>query len=479
MKKRLAAEWEPAVGVMVGYPIALPKALIQKLAHDTTVYLLCGSEDAVEDAKALMTKWGIDPEAERYVIVPKGDDSTWPRDWGPHPLFDERGNFALLGPRYKYSTPFCGAEHQPTLYCPPWGEEKTPLAQFEGNTADDGTAGAVASQLGVPFVKAPFAFTGGNVLNDGINTILSTEVLLAENEFEGLERSDYYQLVADITGMANYTVLSDYESFSLNHVDCFLKILDDRRLLVERPPADSELFPIYENIVNNELSKARNSHGEPWEIIRIDADYVRPYEGIDAGTTETGEGIAAYVNSLILNKCVYVPMYGIATDESALETWRRAMPGYDVQGFTYEIADETDSYNPDGLYGVCGWDPGDVLHCRTRAVWDPQMLYVRADGPVAPAEAGKPTTVDVVISAYSRTPIVDSETKLYWRVAGTETWNEAPLVAGPTHETYVAEVPAQETGTTVEYYAVAADGSGRRECFPRVAPSQYRSFEVR
>ena len=467
MKKRLAAEWEPAVGVMIAYPISLPKALVQKLAKDTTVYLLCQDEKAIEGAQSLMMKWGIDPNAERYLTVPKGDDATWPRDWGPHPLFDERGNFALLGPRYMYSTPFCGTEHDSALYCAPWGDEKTPLSQFEGNTADDDTAKAIARQLCLSFVKAPFAFTGGNVLNDGINTIISTEVLVGENKFEGLKEEDYYQSVATLTGMTNYTVLSDYESFSLNHIDCFLKILDDRRLLVERPPRDHELYPVYQHIVEDEISKARNSHGEPWEVIRI-----------DAGETVNGDGIAAYVNSLILNKCVYVPMYGIDTDEGALETWRKAMPGYDVQGFTFFIDEETDSYNPDHLYTNVGWDPGDVLHCRTRAVWDPQMLYVRADGPVAPAKAGEPTTVDVVINAYSRTPIVADETKLYWRVSGDDSWSETPLVLGPTHETYVAEVPAQESGTTVEYYAAAADESGRRETFPRVAPAQHRSFVV-
>lgn len=467
MKKRLAAEWEPAVGVLVGYPIALPKALIQKLAKDTTLHLMCADDEAIEEAKALLAKWEIDANAVRFLTVPKGDDSTWPRDWGPHPRFDENGNYAMIGPRYVLSTPFCGTEHNPELFCAPWGEDKVPLTEFEGDTSDDLAASAIAAQVGVPFVKAPFAFTGGNVLNDGIDTILSTEVLLAENEFQGYTRDEYFKKVTELTGMSNYTVLSDYEGFSLNHVDCFLKILDDRRLLVERPPVDSELFPIYEDIVNNEIAKATNSHGEPWEVIRIDAGVVRD-----------GSGIAAYVNSLILNKCVYVPMYGIDTDESALATWRAAMPGYDVQGFTFEIADEVDSYNPDDLYGVCGWDPGDVLHCRTRAVWDPYMLYVRADGPVGKAAADVPTTVGVTVVPYSRRAVIADETKLCWRVAGEDAFNEAPLVPGPTHEVYVAEVPALPAGTTVEYYAVAADESGRKESFPRVAPAQLRSFTV-
>ena len=40
MKKRIAAEWEPARGVMVAWPASLPKALVCKLAAATRLHLL-------------------------------------------------------------------------------------------------------------------------------------------------------------------------------------------------------------------------------------------------------------------------------------------------------------------------------------------------------------------------------------------------------------------------------------------------------
>ena len=466
MKKRLAAEWEPAVGVLVGWPASLPLALIRKLCRDTTVHFMCADEAAVEEARATLGEMGVDADSARYLIVPKGDDSTWPRDWGPHPLFDERGNYSLLGPRYVLSTPFCGTEDEPELCCP-LIDDRVPLSEFEGDTSDDLAAEAIARQLGLSFVKAPFAFTGGNVLNDGVNTILSTKVLLAENEFEGLARKDYFSLVAQYTGMTNYTVLSDYEGFSLNHVDCFLKILDERRLIVIRPPEDHELYPVYKSIVENELARATNSYGEPWEIVPLDSGEVR-----------SGDGLAAYANSLILNTCVYVPMYGIPEDERALEEWREAMPGYDVQGFTFEVADEPFAYNPDDLYGEVGWDPGDVLHCRTRALWDPQMLHIDVPGPVGAPAAGRPTTVAAHVVAYSGRPLVQGACEVRYRAKGAERFDAAPLSAGPTNEVLVAELPAMAAGTEVEYYVAAADESGRAETAPRTAPSAFYTFTV-
>lgn len=468
MKKRIAAEWEPARGVMVAYPISLPKALVKKLACDTQLHLLCPDDDtAVAEAHEMLARWGVDADAVVYLRVPKGEDATWPRDWGPQPLFYEDGRYALLGPTYVYSTPFCGPEHNAPLTCAPWLDEPLPLSEYECDGCEDAAAGEIAGQLGIDFVKAPFAFTGGNVLSDGVNSILSTEVLLLENEFSGTPPTEFFAEVAETTGMTNYAVFSDYEDYSLQHVDCFLKVLDDRRLLVQRPPKDHPLFDRYERIVNEEIAKARNSYGEPWEILRV-----------DTGVLADGESLAAYVNSLILNRCVYVPMYSIPEDENALRQWRDAMPGYDVQGFTFVLDDEPEAYNPDNLYTGIGWDPGDVLHCRTRALWDEGMLYVRASRPFAPVAAMAPYQVTAQIIAYSGVALKEGGLVLRYRQQGAALWEETALVGGAVVDTFLAEIPGFPAGTVVEYYVQAADESGRRECAPPVAPDGFYSYTV-
>lgn len=467
MKRRIAAEWEPAVGVMVAYPISLPRALVCELAKDTQLHLLCpDSDEEVENAKKLLEKWGVDTGKVKFLRVPKGDDSTWPRDWGPQPLFGEDGSYSLLGPSYVFSTPFCGPEHNAPLTCAPWLDEPLPLSKFEGDTSDDLAAEAVAKQLGLNFVKMPLAFTGGNVLTDGVNSILSTEVLLLENDFKGFSKEDFYAKAAGITGMSNYSVFSDYEDYSLQHVDCFLKILDDHRLLIQRPPVDHPLYRRYEDIVNNEIAHAVNSYGKPWEILRI-----------DTAETVNENGLAAYVNSLILNKCVYVPMYSIPQDETALKQWREAMPGYEVKGFTFKLDEEPDSYNPDDLYTNVGWDPGDVLHCRTRAVWDPQMLHINVDTLDKEQRKAGGYTVHAEIVDYSRTGLKADSLKLYYRKQEGE-WTSVELKATPTHEIYEGTIPVGDAGDTIEYYIAAADNSGRAETAPRTAPEAFYKFTV-
>lgn len=465
MKKRLAAEWEPAIGVMVAWPPAVPRSLFEELAKDTTVYVLVASEDARVEAQEAFGRWGIDGNKVDFVMVPQGEDYCWPRDWGPQPLFDEAGEFHMVGPSYVLSTPFCDIGHDVPLMCA--DEEPHPLEDYESDGRDDEAAAAVAAHMGVDFVKAPFAFTGGNVLNDGVNSILSTEVLLFENRFKGISDEDYFRQVAEVTGMTNYTVLSDYEQFSLNHVDCLAKPLDDRRILVLRYPEDHPHHQLVEDIVNDELGSALNSYGQPWEIVRMDTNYIHR-KGM----------LAAYANSLILNKVIYVPQYSIDQDAIALEQWRAAMPGYTVKGFEYKLDDEPESKDLRGIYDYVGWDAGDVLHCRTRAVWDPGMLYVRASRPYGPVFEGETYRVSATVVAYSGADLVESAPTLHYRAGGDADWTEAPMASSATREVWFADVPAFDRGTVVEYFVEAADLSGRRECAPRVAPEGFYAYIV-
>lgn len=465
MKKRIAAEWEPAVGVMVAWPPAVPRALFEEFAKDTTLHVLVADEAAKNDAMAAFKRWGtINPDEVKFLVVPQGEDYCWPRDWGPQPLFEEDGTFKMLGPTYVYSTPFCDIGHDVPLLCA--ADEPLPLSEFEGDGQDNLAAEAIASQLGLGFVKVPFAFTGGNVLTDGVNTLFSTEVLLFENRFMGTDDKAYFDEVAKVTGMTNYNVLSDYEMFSLNHVDCLAKPLDDRRILVLRYPEDHPHHQLVEDIVEKEIGSALNSYGQPWEVVRVDTNYIH----------REGQ-LAAYANSVILNKNIYVPQYSIPQDKVALEQWREAMPGYTVKGFEYKLDDEPESLNLRGIYEYVGWDSGDVLHCRARAVWDPQMLYVRAARPFGPVAAGEPFTVDAAIHAYSNKPLTGAP-ELVWRVGGAEEWQRVAMEPTATHEVWAADLPGFEAGTTVEYYVEAADESGRRECSPRVAPEGFYSYTV-
>jgi len=248
-------------------------------------------------------------------------------------------------------------------------------------------------------------------------------------------------------------VVPNFELFGIQHIDCFLKLLDEERILVARPPAGHPHSERAEAIVR-ELSSLRNAHGRPYEIIRIDTP---PY---------WWDFMPAYTNSLILNRKVLVPLYGIPADRDALETWRSAMPGYEVIGFEHD----------GGL--LERWMSFDALHCRTRAIWDPEMLHMahrRIDRTVEPAES---FPIEVRIVDHSRAGLIAEELQLSWRPAGEDRWRVIPMEATARPETFAASIPGADADRGIEYFLSAADRSGRRESLPRTAPDDYYSFRA-
>jgi len=430
---------------MVAWPPIVPDALLVEIAKDDRLYLVVADEAARSEAEAALGTLKIDRDRVTFIVAPAGDARSWPRDWGPFPLFDAQGEFHLADPRfvdYPGSTPDCDGR----LY----GERVLALADFK---ADDAATAAVARTLGLPRLQLPFAFTGGNALVDGLGTAFSTCVMLNENRrMQGIQESELRHLVAAHLGITNHVILPNFEWFGIQHIDCLLKPLDEETLLVKRVP---EGHPDHETIeaIVRALESLTDPRGRPYRILRIDAP---PYL--------LGYFVPNYTNSLILNRKILVPLFGVPADEAALETWRRAMPGYEVIGFE----------NP----GRDGWNWLDALHCRVRAVWDPRMLSMshrRPDDPAAPAASYR---IEADIRDHSRAGLIGEELKLLWRPKGETAWRAIRLEPAPGSDTYAATMPSPGPGRTVEYYLAAADRSGRRETLPRVAPKGFYSFAI-
>jgi agmatine/peptidylarginine deiminase len=443
---RIAAEWEPALGALVVWPPIVPDSLLVEIARDDRLFVMVADQEEKTEAESKLKELGIDLGSVELIIDESVGFYAWPRDFGPHALFDQNGDFQLADPKfvgYPSSMPHCDSP----LY------EESSLWDLFGNENSDPTAAELAKRLNVPSLSLPFALTGGNALVDGHGTAFSTCVMMRENqEYFGLTQEEFFRAVETQLGIKNYVIVPNFEWFGIQHIDCLLKPLDEETLLVKRLPEGHPDHEPIEEIVKT-LSGLMNPYGRPYRIPRIDTP---PYF--------MGHYVANYTNSLILNRKVLVPLFGIPADERALATFRELMPGYEVIGFENE--------------GRWGWNWLDALHCRVRAVWDPKMLYMshkRIDDRVRPAES---YPVEVLIRDYSRAGLIDEELKLSWRLRGETGWHEASLVTGSSPGLFVAAIPAPDDGATVEYFFSAADRSGRRETLPRVAPGGFYSFKV-
>jgi agmatine/peptidylarginine deiminase len=428
---RVVAEWEPAAGTLISWPLGIPQELVEELARDDLLFVLVTGSSAQSQARQTFSSWGIDPDQVEYIHA--SVQTKWPRDWGPHQIFDGNGEWAIVDPIFE-GYPWVPAPCQP-------------VSSPGGHHGDDAVNIDVAAHFGAPLHALPAYLTGGNFLVDGHTAAFSTCAMVGENEQLWTE-GEFLALADQYLGIASYHVVDNTEDYGIQHIDCWFKPLDEETLLVKRPPASHEEFDrIQANLESLALERTR--YGRPYRIIRIDTP---PFDGYN---------VAAYTNSLILNGKILVPLFNVPGDADAIATFEAAMPGYDVIGFPWG-----------------GWYHYDALHCRTRAIFDRHMLRITHRRPAAWVAEATEHPITAFIDDRSEAGLVPEELGVSWREEGAADWNWVPLAPAGEPDLYSAAIPAQPPGTTVAYFIAAADQTGRVETLPRTAPDGYYTFTV-
>jgi agmatine deiminase len=452
---RTAAEWEPALGTLIVWPLSIPHKLVIELAKDNHVFTMVEDKEAQKEAEKWFGAWGINPNKVTFIYAEQGVDAWWTRDWGPSAVFTDKGSYKLADGKYIYATPLTDMACNDSLQFLYMDENRN----VQRTQIDDDATIPLAKQLGFELLDLPFNNTGGNVLTDGLGTAFSTCVIYAENNYHGIDAENFLKLNDSLLGFQRYNIISNFETRGIQHIDCLLKLIDEETILVAEPPEDHELFSVYNEIIEKELSNFKTAYGTPYTIKRIKT------------ARWFNEHLAAYTNSLILNKTVYVPLFNIPQDSIALATWRDAMPGYTVKGFTYALEDEP--YVTDEVmnhYRVYGWNDGDALHCRTRAIWNPDMLFISVNTSKTEVDANEINTIYATIIDYSKKGLVEDSSELYWRIQGDSTWNTRKLSSTAHENHFFAEIPNKESRTTIEYYISAVSKSGEKATRPVAAP---------
>jgi agmatine/peptidylarginine deiminase len=424
------------MGVLLAWPLKVPDTLVMALSNEVDLYVTVCSCGEAERARKQFGEWGIDLERVHLVITKQGRGYYLTRDWGPFAVFDKADNYRLVNSRYAGYPLATIHDH---LIWLPW---------ISGLTyrPDERAPAAVACALGCPSRKLPLALTGGNVAFDGQGTALATEIMLAENRWLGITREKFLAIAQQGLGVQQFHFLPCFERLGIQHLDCLLKLLDEERILVKRVPVDDPAFKDIERVVCH-LSTLTNVYGRPYQLLRIDTPaYDR-------------NRLANYTNALIVNRAIFVPLFGIPADAAALDTWRHAMPGHDVQGIAYNH-----------------WNSSDALHCRLRGIWDPQMLHLthrRLDPIVAWASR---FTLTVQVRDYSGAGLVKEQLYLAWRIQGSAAWSKVHLQQTGQDHLYHGIIDGVRPGQTVEYYFAAASLAGRQETLPRTAPRSFYTF---
>jgi len=312
---RTPAQFEPSSGVIICWPLNIPENLVRDLSENVTVYVII--QDSVAKAEAASCFERIQAHNAEFIEAPVSSPGfIWVRDCGP--VFTVRkGRLCIVDPEYN-----CHRE------------------------TDDAVPRKLSHALGIPYKKSRLVWSGGNFMTDGKGMAVSCDHILKDN---GYNEKRIRRIARRELGITDFHFVPDAQSINMNHIDCWAQFLSPGKVLVARVPKYDSRYNGYEAAAEW-FSKLESTDGQRFEVFRVD---------IPAYDT-----LAPYTNSLILNKCVYVPL-GVSEqyDSLALQVYRDALPDYTVKGYK-SVKGRYWSSGEQVFRGI-EWLNTDALHCRT------------------------------------------------------------------------------------------------------------------
>ncbi len=323
--KRMPGEFEPCAMVKMCYPNNMPLSAYKAVAKDNKVLLLVNpssnNSSRITEARNSLESAGVNVDNVTFIDMPiDGDYAYWVRDFSPFYVFNDK---QLSVVDFTYNRP-----------------------RYEQNAVPS----KLATYFNIPYSNMGITHTGGNLMQDGRGTAFSDDLVVEEN---GGNATNVRNKMKQYTGTDNYVITIDPQGDYIAHIDCWGKIVAPDKIIVARLPKTNSRYQYYEQVAN-ELANTKCAYGYNYRVYRID----------EPG----GNTVAPYTNSLIANGHVYMPLGTNATyNERALEVYREALPGYDIQGI--EGFSSSDPYGREFLNT-------DALHCRTHEVPDQNMLFI-------------------------------------------------------------------------------------------------------
>jgi agmatine deiminase len=267
------AEWEPATGVLITYPLQIPMNLVADMSQVVEVMSEVTSASQARTALIAYANGGVDTSHCSFLLT--GYMGPYTRDHGPWYMFNGNGVQGIMASDY-------------------W--QQIPLA--------------LGDTLGIPVYVADFSSDGGNYMTDGMGRDFSTTYLYTGNPW--MTQAEVNANFEEYLGITSIITTPHPWGGFVPHIDTHAKLLDPDRLLVIQPSPPNTVLESNVQYWSTLLS----AYGRPYEIIRV-----------------PGTG---YSNSLFLNDHVFMAFSDDPVgDSTALAIFREALPGYTVEGYNY------------------------------------------------------------------------------------------------------------------------------------------------
>ncbi len=276
------------------YPLLL-KQLITETSENDTAWVVVDSQSEQDYVSTQLATFGAN--MNQVVFQQIAHNSVWIRDYGPWWIFEPDGSRSIVDMVYNRPRPL-----------------------------DDAYPEQLSDLWGIPYYGTALVEAGGNLLLDGRGAALISNVVFDPNQgFDpNLTVAQLEQYMLDYFGVHKVIITPHLQNDGTGHIDMFVKLLNDTTVVVGEYSSPADGYGNNYNICNqvaDQFATETNGAGRPFNVVRM---LMPPYSG---GITYT------YINSLLINNKVFVPIYGFATDNSILAQYEQIMPGVEAIGF--------------------------------------------------------------------------------------------------------------------------------------------------
>ncbi|MBN1821696.1 MAG: agmatine deiminase family protein [Prolixibacteraceae bacterium] len=322
--RRLPAEFEPHKAILLSFPHegndwpgkyqAVQWAFVEFIKKVTTyenLILMVRSEQHQEKVVNMLQRAHVDLSKIEFIYL--HTNRNWMRDSGPVVVKLPDGESEAL------HFGFNG-----------W-------AKYGNFRKDVFVPETVANHLNVPLTKVfhkkrHVVLEGGAIDSNGKGTLLTTEECLLDPKIQvrnqGFTKDDYEQVFADYLGITHTIWLGEgiEGDDTHGHVDDICRFVNEDTVVVCREPnkADVNHLRMENNI--KRLKNARLENGKPLNIAEIPLPSRLDFENMRLP--------ASYINFLILNNAVLVPLFNDKNDYKALRVLKEFFPKRDIIGIS-------------------------------------------------------------------------------------------------------------------------------------------------
>jgi len=295
------AEFDSVAGIIFAWEAysTLLTELIKEVAEEDTAWIVVDNTSEENSVSNTLSNANVNMDHVVFQVIPT--NSVWIRDYGPWWIIEPENSRAIIDLVYNRPRPL-----------------------------DDTYPESAAEYFSINYYGLGLIEAGGNMLLDGQGAVIVSNVIFDGSQgFDpNLTQDQLEQYFLDYFGVHKVIVAPHLINDGTGHIDMFVKLINDTTVIVGEYENQSAGFSGNYDICNqvaNQLANETNGAGRPFNIVRM------PMPPYNNGITYT------YINSLIVNNKVLVPIYGFSTefanDDSVLALYETIMPGVEAVGF--------------------------------------------------------------------------------------------------------------------------------------------------